>query len=69
MSDTPIRCSGCGKPILDGEETKRIADGKIKAGSFEEKKQWGVLHRSCFNRSVDSPTTVLDELKKQARGR
>ena len=66
MSDTPTRCSGCGKPIEDGDDTKRIADGKMKEGEFAEKKEWAVMHRSCFNRSIDSPTAAFDELKKQA---
>ena len=69
MIEAPTRCSGCGKPIVDGEDTQRIAAGKMREGAFDEKKEWGILHRSCFNRSIDSPTAVLDELKKQARGR
>jgi len=69
MTESTPRCSGCGKPIEVGDETKRIADGKMKEDGFSEKKEWAVMHRGCFNRSIDSPTAALDELKRIARDR
>jgi hypothetical protein len=70
------RCSGCGKPLeqgLDGKPAKpsddyvRIAQGRVKNGRFSEGKPWGVLHGTCFNRSIDSPDAVLEEVRRQAR--
>ncbi len=63
----PPRCNGCGKPLEEGDDTVRIALGKAKKKSFTETKEWGVMHRSCFNRSIDSPSATMDELKRQAR--
>lgn len=62
-----IRCVGCGKSIDEGEDTKRVADGKIRRGTFEERKEWGVMHRSCYNRRADAPQSTLDEMKGQAK--
>jgi len=67
MPEATVRCGGCGKPIVDGDETRRIAAGKMQKGRNVEKKEWAVLHRSCFNRTVDSPSATLDELNRQAR--
>jgi hypothetical protein len=62
-----IRCGGCGKPILEGEPTARIALGKMQDGVFVEKKEYALLHLSpCFNRAIDSPAAVLDEVKRQS---
>ena len=41
----------------------------MKEDGFSEKKEWAVMHRGCFNRSIDSPTAALDELKRIARDR
>ena len=69
------RCSGCGKPLDQGPDGKpatgqkvvRIAVGKRKSGEFVETKEWGELHEACFNRAIDSPDAVLDEVRRQAR--
>jgi DNA-directed RNA polymerase subunit N (RpoN/RPB10) len=62
-----IRCIGCGKVIADGEETVRIEIGTTTKGKFKPVKEWGLLHRSpCFNRSIDSPEAVLDEIRRQS---
>jgi len=61
------RCGGCGKPILEGDAVARIALGKMVDGEFTEKKEYVLLHQSpCFNRAVDSPMAVLDEVKRQS---
>jgi hypothetical protein len=69
--NTIIRCSGCGKPLdLEGKTAQkvvRIMNGKLKNGLYVEGKEWGVLHEACFNRSIDSPDAVLDEVRRQAR--
>jgi hypothetical protein len=67
MQESSTRCAGCGKPLADGEDAKRISDGKIREGEFEERKEWGVMHRSCHNRRADGPDATLDELRRQAR--
>lgn len=72
--NTPdIHCNGCGKAILDKEDGVRVAQGKVVDGDFEEKKEWGVMHRACFNKSIDHPDNVYaalkEEAKRQSRGR
>lgn len=60
------KCNGCGKPI-DNEDSTRIVRGRIREGSFKERKEFGLFHDGCFNRSFDHPDTVLDEMKRLAR--
>ena len=57
------RCAGCGNQLEVGDDVVRIAHGiRGKGVPFRERGQWGVLHRSCFNRSIDSPAAVRDEI-------
>ncbi len=74
QSDNPTRCAGCGKSIevgpdgkvsTNGPKVMRIAVGRFKT-DFTEAKEWGYLHESCFNRSIDSPDAVMEEVRKQA---
>lgn len=44
----------------------RIASGKFKK-EFTEQKEWGYLHETCFNRSIDSPDAAMDEVRRQAK--
>lgn len=73
-SDNTPRCAGCGKTIEVGPDGKatdkgpkvaRIAFGRYKE-DFVEQKEWGYLHETCFNRSVDSPDAVMEEVRRQA---
>jgi hypothetical protein len=50
-----------------GDDASRTAHGKYLSEGFEEKKESGVMHRSCHNRAFNSPTATLDELRRQAR--
>ena len=60
------RCAACGKPAHDESKAIRVSEGKTKDDKFSEKKLWGVLHKVCFDRLVDSPDSVLAEIKKAA---
>lgn len=63
-----IRCAGCGKLVLEGEDCVNISVGKLGEDlKFNEKKPWGVLHRSCFSRAVESPQETLDEIKRLSK--
>jgi len=57
-----IICCGCQKQIVSEDDAKRISSGLIKSDKFKETEEWGVLHRSCFNRCIDSPAAALDEV-------
>jgi hypothetical protein len=60
-----IRCSGCGEVLKAGDEVVRIEVGTLKKRSFKAKKVWGLLHKSpCFNRAIDSPDAVMDEVRR-----
>ena len=63
------RCAGCGKVIDEGSKAVRVSSGKVTdgEGSFEESKEWGVLHDCCFERSVESPSMALAKIKKLAK--
>lgn len=63
MADVELRCAGCGKTIERGDDVTRVAEGALTTAGFREKKEWGVLHRSCFNRAIGSPDAVLEELR------
>lgn len=58
------RCAGCGKILETGAESARVAMGLLAASGFREKEEWGVLHRSCFNRAIGSPDAVLEEIRR-----
>ena len=63
MADEP-RCAGCGKVIDTGSPVARVAMGTFTASAeVREKEEWGVLHRSCFNRAIGAPDAVLEEIR------
>jgi hypothetical protein len=61
------RCIGCGKEIEDGEKVYRILKGGMRGGEFDERSEYGDLHESCFHRSVESPRSVLEEVRRISR--
>jgi hypothetical protein len=65
-SNEPHRCARCGKEIEPEQKVARIAFGFSETKKrFSEKSEWGYLHvDGCFNRVIESPKSVLDELKK-----
>lgn len=67
MAEAQVRCVGCGKLIEDGEDYRRIVEGKVRDGEFEDKKEYGRMHRSCYNRRADAPQATMDELRRQAK--
>jgi hypothetical protein len=44
-----------------------MTDGTIVNGKHKEKTEFGLFHRSCRNRAVQTTTAVRDELHRQAR--
>jgi len=65
-----VRCKGCGKPIesvdkkqqcnsCDDDSVVHIRIGKVnekKEGSgFEQRKEWGYMHRRCFRLAIGAP--------------
>jgi hypothetical protein len=67
MADATTRCNGCGKAIDDGAPFKRVVNTVQKGGVAKDRKEWGVFHESCFNKSFDHPDAVLEEMKRQSR--
>lgn len=66
MADT--RCTGCGEVFKDGDESISITEGKIRKGVHKQSGVWGVLHRSCFNRTIDSPNATMEEVRRLSEG-
>lgn len=67
-----LRCAGCGKVIDAGSSVARVAMGTfVLSTGVREKEEWGVLHRSCFNRAIGAPDAVLEEIRaiKKAESR
>lgn len=63
-----LRCAGCGEVFKDGEESICITEGKIKKHVHKQGRVWGVLHRPCFNRAMDSPATTMEEVRRLSDG-
>lgn len=64
METNQLRCAGCGKVIQPADPTARVAMGVTSASNvFQEKEEWGILHRSCFNRAIGSPEAILEEIR------
>lgn len=68
-NEDETRCAGCGKIVENDNDATRIARGKMTRGEFREKKLWGVMHQSCFNRAIDSPEAVLEEIRAASAAR
>ena len=66
MKEEMVRCIGCGKPVEEGK-TFRILVGVTDDGEFEEEKEYGDVHAECFHRVVETPRSVLDEVRREAR--
>lgn len=65
---TDIRCAGCGKELEKGSEVVKIEIGNLRGKvQVANSKCWGLLHRSCFNRSIESPKAALEEIRRLAR--
>lgn len=65
-----VRCAGCGKPIVAGEDTTEVIHGKMsESGKLERAKKWGEMHRSCHNRRADAPQAALEELRAAEKRR
>lgn len=62
------RCAGCGEPIHKGAKTVEILMGSFAEGPkpLTESERWGIMHRSCFNKSIDSPDAALEEIRRLA---
>jgi hypothetical protein len=63
-----IRCAACGKSLDKGAHVVRIEIGQLQNNErLAEGECWGVLHRSCFNRSIESPKAAMEELRRLAK--
>lgn len=67
MTTDSTLCCVCGRPMKVGDDASRTAHGKFLNEGFEEKKESGVMHRSCHNRAFSSPNATMDELRRQSK--
>lgn len=58
------RCVICGKQLVDGDMIAQIQTGKLVGGLPDATEEWGVAHRSCFNRALPAPKAALEEIRK-----
>ena len=66
MNEETNRCIGCGKPVEAGK-TFRILVGVTDDGDFMEESEYGDVHEACFHRVVETPRSVLDEVRREAK--
>ena len=67
MADTD-RCVVCGKVVAPKAAAMRITKGAVNTRKvWREDSVWGMAHTSCFVAAVDSPTSVMKELRRQSR--
>lgn len=64
---TAIRCAICGKPIKAGDAVADIHTGKLRKDQVSMPKDWGVTHKSCFDRAMPSPKAALAEIRRLAK--
>lgn len=55
------RCFVCGKTFNAGDEVRSVSDTRYGNSTS---KLWGTSHTDCFERSVDTPSVMLDRLKR-----
>lgn len=65
--DKPVRCAICGKLVDSGEAVAQVRIGKLRKEQVVSLKDWGVAHRSCFNRAMPSPKAALEEIRRLAK--
>lgn len=62
------RCAGCGKTFESGQKAYSVQAGVIGEDlTMSAEKLWGEMHKSCFEHSIESPQTVLQEVKRLAK--
>jgi len=62
-----VRCIGCGKLVEVGHAACQILTGKVQVDGFDADSIHGTLHRKCFDRTVESPDSVMDEIRRTAK--
>lgn len=65
--DNPVRCAVCGKLIESGDAVVSMRTGKLRDDQVVALKDWGVAHKSCFNRAMPSPKAALEEIRRLAK--
>lgn len=66
MSST--RCAKCGELIENEADAANVSTGKYAgAQPLTEATQWGVFHKSCFNRAIGTPESVMDEMRRLSK--
>lgn len=66
-TEKPVRCAICGKLIDSGEVVAQVSIGKLRKEQVVSSKDWGIAHRSCFNRAMPSPKAALEEIRRLAK--
>lgn len=60
------RCIGCGHPLKEGRAF-RILKGNVRNGTFVPDEEFGDMHEGCFYEAIDSPESVLREVRRLAK--
>jgi hypothetical protein len=61
------RCVTCRRPILEGTRVYEVKQGRYQGEVLKSDTVWGYMHPNCFDRSVQTPETILRELREVER--
>lgn len=61
------RCVGCGKVVEVGTKTARTALGRMEESGHIDKSEWGIMHKDCFDRALETPASALAKITKLAK--
>lgn len=61
------RCAGCGKVVDVGAKTARTTLGRMEEGGHSDKSEWGLMHKDCFDRALETPATAFIKITKLAK--
>jgi hypothetical protein len=68
IKDTQVRCIGCGMPVVSSQQAAQLLVGRMdEDNEFGTERVFGTLHRSCFDRTIESPKSVLEEIKRLSK--
>lgn len=65
--NTRSRCTACGAVLAEKDPVYRIFAGSVRGrAKFKADRQWGTLHKTCFNAAMRIPAMALELIRRSA---
>jgi hypothetical protein len=63
------RCAECGELIVSGSSVAKVLTGTYNAedSSLAGASEADSFHQSCYNKSLGSPDSIMEELRHQSK--